>query len=113
MPLVKSLISSTNIEQPLTYFCNKSFESGIFPDEVKIVKIVPLFKNGECKEFSNYRPMSQQTIVSYIKRIILCIQSVWVQRSPPYTELALMELIEDITSNLDNNLVTLTGVLLI
>ena len=36
VPLVKSLISSNNIVQPLTYICNKSFESGIFPDEMKI-----------------------------------------------------------------------------
>ena len=36
MSFVKSLISSTNIIQPCTYICNKSFESGIFPDEMKI-----------------------------------------------------------------------------
>ena len=51
MPFVKFLISSTNNVQPLNYICNKSFESGIFPDEMKIVKTVPLFKNGDCKEF--------------------------------------------------------------
>ena len=55
MPLAKPLISSTNIVQHLTYICNKSFESGIFPDEMKIAKIVPLFMNGDRKEFSNYR----------------------------------------------------------
>jgi len=55
MPLVRSLISSTNIVQPLTYICNKSFESCIFRDEMKIAKIVPLFN---CQEFFNYRPVS-------------------------------------------------------
>ena len=59
VPLIKSLISSTNIVQPLTYICNKSFESGIFPDEMKIAKIVPLFKNGNRKEFSNYTLLPQ------------------------------------------------------
>ena len=39
MPSVKLLISSTNIVQPLTYICNKSFESGVFPDQMKIAKI--------------------------------------------------------------------------
>ena len=50
--------SLSYIVQPLTYICKKSFESGIFPDEIKIAKIVPLFKNDNRKEFSNYRPMS-------------------------------------------------------
>jgi len=35
-----------------------SFESGIFPGEMKIAKIVPLFKNGNLKEFSSDRPVS-------------------------------------------------------
>ena len=52
MPLVESLITSTNSVQPLTYIYNKSFEFGIFPDEMKIAKIVPIFKNGNRKEFS-------------------------------------------------------------
>jgi len=39
IPLVKSLISYTNILAPLTYICNKSFESGVFPDQMKIAKI--------------------------------------------------------------------------
>ena len=51
MPLVKSLISSTKNVQPLTYICNKSCESGIFPDEMNISKFVPLFKNGYLKDF--------------------------------------------------------------
>ena len=59
IPLVKYLISYTNIVAPLTYICNKSFESGIFPDEMKIAKIVPLFKNGNRKEFSNYTLLPQ------------------------------------------------------
>ena len=50
VPLVKSVISSNNIVQPLTYICKKSFESAIFLDEMKIVKIVPLFKNGNRKD---------------------------------------------------------------
>ena len=54
MMVSKSLISSTNIVQPLIYICNKLFESDIFSDEMKIAKIVPLYKIGDRKEFSNY-----------------------------------------------------------
>jgi hypothetical protein len=56
IPLVKSLISYTNILAPLTYICNKSFESGVFPNQMKIANILPLFKNSN--EFFNYRPVS-------------------------------------------------------
>ena len=58
IPLVKSLISYTNILAPLTYICNKSFESGVFPDQMKIANILPLFKNSNRNEFFNYRPVS-------------------------------------------------------
>ena len=42
--LFKSCISSSI--KPLTYIVNKSFESGIFPDPLKLAKIVPIFKSG-------------------------------------------------------------------
>ena len=32
--------------------------NGIFPDRMKIARVIPLFKNGDVKEFSNYRPVS-------------------------------------------------------
>ena len=58
MNLVKTLMSNSNIVGPLSYICNLSFQSGVFPDEMKIAKIVPLFKSGNRQEFSNYRPVS-------------------------------------------------------
>ena len=67
VPLVKSLLSSTNIIQPLNYICKKSFKFCIFPNEMKIAKIVPLFKNVNHKEFYNYRPVS---ILPYFSNIL-------------------------------------------
>ena len=34
-----------------TYICNLLFKNGIFPDRMKIAKIVHLFKSGDKKEF--------------------------------------------------------------
>ena len=34
------------IVKPLAHIFNLSFSSGIFPDDMKIAKIIPLFKNG-------------------------------------------------------------------
>ena len=41
-------------------------ETGSFPDECKIAKILPIFKKGEANEFSNYKPVSVLPEVSEI-----------------------------------------------
>ena len=66
LPLIlfKSCISS--FIKPLTYIVNKSFKSGIFSDPLKLAKIVPIFKSGDKKIISNYRPISVLTFFSKI-----------------------------------------------
>ena len=46
------------VVKPLVHIFNLSFSTGIFPSEMKIVKAIPLFKNGNKSDFSNYRPIS-------------------------------------------------------
>ena len=44
---------------PLTLLVNQSLQSGIFPDKLKIAKVVPIFKSGKDNIDSyvhNYRP---------------------------------------------------------
>ena len=43
---------------PLSHICNLSFERGVFPDKLKIAKILPVFKSDDPSLFSNYRPIS-------------------------------------------------------
>ena len=43
---------------PLVHIVNISFSTGIFPSEMKIAKVIPLFKNGNKSDFSKYRPFS-------------------------------------------------------
>ena len=43
---------------PLTILCNWSLTSGVFPDKLKIAKIIPLFKSGDKHLLTNYRPVS-------------------------------------------------------
>jgi len=35
------------INQPLSYLYNKSIQTGIFPDGIKIAKVIPIFKSGD------------------------------------------------------------------
>ena len=44
--------------EPLQYLINLSFEKGIFPNDLKIAKVTPIFKAGNNTELSNYRPIS-------------------------------------------------------
>ena len=43
---------------PLHYLINLSLETGFVPKELKIAKIVPVFKEGNRHDFNNYRPIS-------------------------------------------------------
>jgi hypothetical protein len=43
---------------PFTYIYNKSFETGIVPDVLKILRITPIYKNGICTDPFNYGPIS-------------------------------------------------------
>ena len=41
------------IVESLTYTCNKSFQSGIFPNGMKTAIVVPIFKNGDIHHYTN------------------------------------------------------------
>ena len=45
---------------------NNSFEEGVFPDALKIAKVVPIYKDGNKFEVENYRPISLLTSFSKI-----------------------------------------------
>ena len=50
----------------LSYIFNISMDSGRVPDQLKIAKVIPIFKADDNKKFSNYRPISILPIFSKI-----------------------------------------------
>ena len=42
----------------LAFLINESSSEGIFPDALKVAKVVPIFKAGDTKHVTNYRPIS-------------------------------------------------------
>ena len=42
------------VATPLAHIVNLSLSHGIFPNDMKLDKIVPIFKNGNTKLFNNY-----------------------------------------------------------
>ena len=47
-----------NIAKPLHHILQQSFEKGIVPSQLKIAKVIPIFKNGDRCNMDNYRPIS-------------------------------------------------------
>ena len=47
-----------HILDPLLKLFNNSFTSGVVPDNMKIPRVVPVFKSGDRHITSNYRPIS-------------------------------------------------------
>ena len=54
------------IRTPLVHVMNLSLAGGIIPDELKVAKVLPLYKGDNPKLFNNYRPVS-----------LLNIKSIW------------------------------------
>ena len=46
------------ISSPLSHIFNQSFVKGIVPLQMKIAKIIPIFKNGANKSLNNYQTIS-------------------------------------------------------
>ena len=49
---------SDELARPLSMIFNKSMVEGIVPDDLKIAKIIPVYKSEDKKIISNYRPIS-------------------------------------------------------
>ena len=62
--ILKSL--KANLCHPLTSIINMSFATGVYPDLLKIAKVMPIFKKGDKLSVSNYRPIS---LLSNINKI--------------------------------------------
>jgi hypothetical protein len=52
------------LKKPLTDIYNVSLESGIFPDQLKIAKVIPVHKKGNTRDINNYRPIASLSVFS-------------------------------------------------
>ena len=51
----------------MTHLVNSSIIKGNFPDELKIAKVIPIFKSGNKDSIENYRPIS---IISVFTKVL-------------------------------------------
>ena len=105
-----------SIITPLTLVINQIFNTGIFPDKLKIAKVVPIFKKGDNTLMNNYRPISLLPVISKVIEKIICTQlssyfennklfydSQYGFRPNHCTEQATLELTDRIIPAMDNN----------
>lgn len=51
---------------PLLHIFNLSFATGVFPEPLKVTKIIPIYKGGDKLDLFNYRPISLTSSVGKI-----------------------------------------------
>ena len=102
--------------EPLAYLFNLSLTHGVVPDNLKIAKVVPIFKKGDVHLTSNYRPISLLSIFNKLleklvyKRLYGFFEKNHVLYSHQFgfrrnhsTSMALIEVIDSCYENLDKN----------
>jgi len=60
----------TLLKKPLANIYNASLESGIFPDQLKIAKVVTLYKNGDTRDIQKYKLIALLSVFFKIGREI-------------------------------------------
>ena len=69
MSIIKDSIQI--ISEPLAHIMNFSIAYGIAPDQMKIARVIPLFKADDPSLFTHYRPVSILPSFSrFLERII-------------------------------------------
>jgi len=108
------------ISHPLADIVNLSFNEGLFPDMLKLAKVVPLHKGGDNTILSNYRPVSVLSIFSkvferllynrlnnyLISNKLLC-DCQFGFRKQHTTSMAILQLVDKIASECDCGNITI------
>ena len=66
IPMKLLLLIPDLIIIPLAYIINLSLQSGVYPNLLKLVKVVPIHKGGTTQDINKYRPISLLSIFDKI-----------------------------------------------
>ena len=104
------------ITEPLKYLSNLSLSEGIFPTELKLANVIPLYKADDAFLFNNYRPVSLLCVISKVfekvmyNRLIDFLETFAILNNSQFgfrkmhsTYMALMTLMNRLISSLEND----------
>ena len=110
--ILKSVVDF--VVNPLVHLYNMSFQQGIVPSQLKIAKVIPVFKKGDKTRIENYRPISLLSIFDKVleklmhKRLYEYLQKANILNDYQFgfrkhhsTSLALIDVVDSIYSHLD------------
>ena len=113
MSIIKRIIDI--IAEPIAHIINLSITSFIVPDEMKIARVIPLFKAGDRSIISNYRPVSilpilskfldrviYNRLLSYLDRLKILCDNQYGFRKNHSTSFALVDLYDKISDAIDS-----------
>ena len=116
--ILKSVINSISL--PLTHIFNSSLSQGIFPDQLKIAKVIPIYKADNPMLFSNYRPISilpffskileklmYKRLINYLEKHSILSSNQFGFRSRHSTTMAVLSLAESIQNAIDQHKTTI------
>ena len=74
LPLFVFRENILNLVDALTYICNLSLTTGIFPAKLAIAKVVCIYKSGDPSDTGNYRPISVLPILSKLLEKLVTVR---------------------------------------
>ena len=99
----------------LAHIINLSFTSSTVPNQLKIAKVIPIFKKNEINKSENYRPISllssinkimeklmYKRVINFLNRHKILYEFQFGFRQNHSTSLALIEIVDNILEDLQN-----------
>ena len=99
----------------IAHIAHPTMKEGVFPSELKLAKVVPIFKSGDSSKITNYRPISvlsffskvfERVMYNYITDFIESLNILYKYqfgfRHKHSTQQAIITLVNNITSSLDS-----------
>ena len=117
-------LSTPYIKCFLVYLINCSLNDGIFPETLKLARVTPIFKEGDKSLLENYRPISVLNVFSKVYETVIknrlstffdkhnvLYEKQFGFRRNHSTYMPLISLVDQITSNIEQNLYTMVMLL--
>jgi hypothetical protein len=116
--LIKSC--SEELARPLSIIFNRSLIEGGVPEDLKLAKVIPIFKADDKKIVSNYRPISvlpafskilerlvYNRLIKYLDKHNILSLNQYGFRKKLSTSMALLDLVDKVSESIENNQFTI------